>query len=168
MLLNCGVNKTLESPLDCKDIKPINPKGNQPWIFIEMTDAEAPICWPPDVNSQLAGKDPDAGKDWRQEEKGAAEDELVGWHHRLHGQGLEQTLGDGDLQGSLVCCSPWGRKESDTTEWLNKAYQNPVTTKWNPTSSVKVAKSLLFQREHSLLNSYTLPHIHTCITIPST
>ena len=109
------LNKILDSPLDCKDIKPINPKGNQPWIFIEMTDAEAPIRWPPDANSQLAQKDPDAGNDWTQEEKGAAEDELVGWHHRLNGQGFEQTLGDGDRQGSLVCCSPWGHKESGTT-----------------------------------------------------
>ena len=89
--------KTLESPLDCKAIKPVNPKGNQPWIFIGRADAEAeaPILWPPNVRSQLIGKDPDAGKDWEQE-KGVTEDEMVGWHHRLNGYGFEQTLGDSE------------------------------------------------------------------------
>ena len=87
MLLNCGVGETLESPLDYKEIKLIDPKGNQSWIFIGRTDteAEAPILWPPDAKSQLIGKEPDAGKDWRQEEKGMTEDEMVGWHHRLYG-----------------------------------------------------------------------------------
>ena len=102
------LEKTLESPLDCKEIKPVNPKGNQPWIFIGRTDAEAPILWSPDSKNQLIGKDPDAGKDWRQKEKGAAEDEMVGWHHRLSGHEFEQTLGDSEGQGSLACCSPWG------------------------------------------------------------
>ena len=102
------LEKTLESPLDCKEIKPVNPKGNQPWIFIGRTDAkaEAPILWLPEVKSQLIGKDPDIGKDWRQEEKGAAEDEMVGWHHWLNGHEFEQTQGDGEGQGSLACCSP--------------------------------------------------------------
>ena len=109
------LEKTLESPLDSKEIKPVNPKGNQPWIVIGRTDAEAPILWPPDVKSQLIGKDPDAEKDWSQEEKGTTEDEMVGWHHRLNGHEFEQTLGDSEGQESLVCCSPWGRKESDTT-----------------------------------------------------
>ena len=106
----------------CKEVKPVHPKGNQSWIFIGRTDAEAeaPILWPPDVKSRLIRKDADAGKDWRQEEKGATEDEMVGWHHWLNGHEFEQTLGDGEGQGSLVCCSPWGRKESDMTEWLNK------------------------------------------------
>ena len=90
------LEKTLESPLDCKEIKPVNPKGNQPWIFIGRTDAEAPILWSPDSKNQLIGKDPDAGKDWRQKEKGAAEDEMVGWHHRLSGHEFEQTLGDSE------------------------------------------------------------------------
>ena len=92
------LEKTLESPLDCKDIKPVHPKGNQPWISIGRTDAEvdAPILWPPDVKSRLSGKDPDAGKDWRQEEKGTTEDEMVGWHHWLNGHGFEQTLGDSE------------------------------------------------------------------------
>ena len=107
------LTKTPESPLDCKKIKPVNPKGNQSWIFIERTnaEAEAPIVWPPDVKNWLIGKDSDAGKDWRQEEKGTTEDEMVGWHHRLNGHEFEQALGTGDGQGSLVCCSPWGRKE---------------------------------------------------------
>ena len=109
--------KTLESPLDSKEIKPINPKRNQPWMFIRWTDAEAeaPILWPPDEKSWLTGKDPDAGKDWGQEEKGATEDEMVRWHHWLDGHEFEQTPGDGNGQGSLVCCSSWGLKESDTT-----------------------------------------------------
>ena len=113
------LEKTLESPLDCKEIQPVSPKGNQSWIFIGRTDAEASILWWPDVNSQLIKKDPDAGKDWRQEEKWTTEDEMVGWHHRLDGHEFEQAPGDGEGQGSLACCSPWGCKELDTTEWLN-------------------------------------------------
>ena len=115
------LEKTLESTLDCKEIKPVNPKGNQSWIFVGRTDAEAetPILWPPGVKNWLMGKDPDAGKDWRQEEKGMTEEEVVGWHHWLDGHAFEQALGVGDWQGSLVCCSPWGHKESDTTERLN-------------------------------------------------
>ena len=111
------LEKTLESPLDCKEIKPVNPKGNQPWIFIGKTDAgaEAPILWPPDVKSWLIGKDPDAEKDWGQEEKGVTEDEKIGWHHWLNGHEFEQAPGDDEGQGSLACCSPWGWKESDMT-----------------------------------------------------
>ena len=104
------LEKILESPLDCKEIKSVNFKGNQAWIFIGRTDAEAPILWPPDAKSQLVGKDPDAGKDWRQEEKVMTEDEVVGWHHRLDGHEFEQPLGDGEGQESLACCSPWGRR----------------------------------------------------------
>ena len=102
-----------------KEIQPINLKGNQPWIFTGRTDAEAPILWPPDAKSWLIGKDPDAGKNWGQEEKGTIGDEMVGWHHRLNGHEFEQALGVGEGQGSLACCSPWGHKESDTTERLN-------------------------------------------------
>ena len=102
------LKKTLESPLDSKEIKPVNPKGNQPWIFIGRTEAEAPILWPPDVKCLLIGKDPDAGKDWGQEEKGVTEDEMVGWHHWLKGHELERTPGDNEGEGSLACCSPWG------------------------------------------------------------
>ena len=115
------LEKTLESPLDSKKIKSVNPKGNQPWIFTGRTDAEAeaPILWLPDVKNWLTGKDPDAGKDWRQEERGTTEDEMVWWHHQLDGHEFEKALGVGDGQGRLVCCSLWGRKESDTTEQLN-------------------------------------------------
>ena len=108
-----------ESPLDCKEIKPVNPKGNQSWIFTERTDAEALILWPPDAKNWLNGKAPDAGKDWRWEEKGTTEDEMVGWHHWPDGHEFELAPGVGDGQGGLVCCSPRGYKESDTTEWLN-------------------------------------------------
>ena len=114
----CG---RLKSPLYKKKIKPVNPKGNQSWIFIEGTDAEAetPILWPPDVKNWLIRKDPDAGKDWKQKEKGMTEDEMVGWRHQLDGHEFEEAPEVGDGQGSLACCSPWGHKESDTTEWLN-------------------------------------------------
>ena len=115
------LKKSLESPLDCKEIKPVNPKGYQLWIFIGGTDAkaEAPILWPPDAKSWLIGKDPDAGKDWRQEKNGMAEDEMFGWYHQLEGHEFEQVLGDGEGQESLACYSPWGHNELDTTEWLN-------------------------------------------------
>ena len=115
------LEKTLESPLDYKEIQPVHPKGNQSWVFTGRTDAEAetPTFWPPDAKSWLTGKDPDAGKDWGQEEKEITEDEMVGWHHRLNGHEFEWTLGVGDGQGGLACYSPWGHKESDTTERLN-------------------------------------------------
>ena len=115
------LKKTLEGPLDNSELKPVNLKGNQPWLFIERTDAEAeaPILRPPDVKSRLIGKDPDAGKDWRQEEKGMTVDEMVGWHHWFDGQEFEQAPRIGDGQGSLACCRPWGRRESDKTERLN-------------------------------------------------
>ena len=103
MLSNDDVERTLESPLDCKEIKLVNPKGNQPWVFIGRTsaEAEAPILWPPDAKIWLIGIEPDAGKDWRQEEKGATEDEMFGWHHQFSGHESEQTLGDSEGQGSL-------------------------------------------------------------------
>ena len=115
------LEKTLESPLDCKEIQLVNPKGNWSWVFLGRTDVEAetPTVWPPDVKNWLIGKDPDAGKDWRQEEKETAEDEMVGWHHWLDGYEFEQAPGVGDGQGSLASCSPWGHKESDMTEQLN-------------------------------------------------
>ena len=113
------LEKPLESPLDCKEIQSVHPKGNLSWIFIGRTDAEAPVLWPPDGKNWLTGKDSDAGKDWRQEEKGTTEDEMVGWHHRLDVHEFEQAPGVGDGQGSLACCSPWGHKESDMTEQLN-------------------------------------------------
>ena len=108
------LEKTLESPSVSKEIKPINPKRNQPWISIGKPDAEAEA-----LKSQLIGKDPDSGKDWREEKKGMTKDEMIGWHHQLNGYEFEQALGDGEGQGGLVCCSPWGHKKSDTTEQLN-------------------------------------------------
>ena len=111
------LEKILESPLDSKEMKPVNPKRNQSWTFFGRTDAEAktPILWPPDEKNWFIGKDPDAGKDWRQEEKGTTEVEMIGWHHQLNGH--EQTPRDGEGQGSLVCCSPWGCKEWDKNNY---------------------------------------------------
>ena len=115
------LEKTLASPLDCKEIQPVHSEGDQSWVFIGRTDAEAEtlILWPPDAKSWLIWKDPDAGRDWGQEEKGTTEDEMAGWHHQLDGHEFEWTPGVGDGQGGLACCDSWGRKESDTTEWLN-------------------------------------------------
>ena len=115
------LEKTLESLLDGKEIKPVNSKGNQSWLLIGRTDAEAEtlILWPPDMKNWLIGKDSDAGKGWRQEKKGTTEDEMVEWHHWLNGHEFEQAVGIGDGQESLACCSPWGCKVSDTTELLN-------------------------------------------------
>ena len=115
------LEKTLESPLECKEIQPVHPKGDHSWVFIGRTyfEAETPILWSPDVKSWLIWKDPDAGKDWGQEEKGKTEDEMAGWHHRLSGHGFGWTQGVSDGQGGLACCSSWGRKESDTTKRLN-------------------------------------------------
>ena len=127
------LDKTLESPLDCKEIQPVYPKGDQSWVFIGRTDveAEAPILWPPDAKSWLIGKDPDAGKDWEQEEEGATEEEMVGWYHRLNGHEFEWTLGVGDGQGGLACYGPWGRRvghywatELDWTEAYHNILKN--------------------------------------------
>ena len=127
------LEKTLESPLDSKEIKPVNPKGNQPWIFTGRTDAETetPTLWPPDVKNWLIGKDPDSGKDWRQGEKGMTEDEMVGWHHWLYGCEFRWAPGVGDGQGSLACCSPWvAKSQTQLSDWTelkcklkNKNYQ---------------------------------------------
>ena len=121
------LEKTLESPLDCKEIQPVHPKGDQPWIFIGRTDAEAEILilWPPDAKNWLTGKDPNAGKDWRQEEKGTTEDEMVGRHHQLNGHECEQTPGVSEGQGSLVRCSPWGHRVSH--DWATEQQQQPGT-----------------------------------------
>ena len=113
--------KTLESPLNCKEIQAVHPKGDPSWIFIGSPDGEAeiPILWPPDVKNWLIGKDPNVGKDWGQEEKGTTEDDMTWWHHRLNGHEFEQTLWDSERQRRLECCSPWGHKELDMTEQLN-------------------------------------------------
>ena len=115
------LEKTLESPLDCKEIQPVQSEGDQPWDFFGRNDAKAetPVLWPPHAKSWLSGKDSDAGKDWGQEEKGMTEDQIAEWHHRLDGHEFGCTPGVGDGEGSLACCNSWGRKESDTTEWLN-------------------------------------------------
>ena len=143
MLWTVVLEKTLESPLDCKEIKPVNPKGNQSWIFIGRTDAddETPLVTdetplvsnetPLDAKNWLIGKDLDAGKDWRQEEKGTTENEMVGWNHHLDGHEFKQAPWVGDGQGSLVCCSPWGHKELDTTEQCR--WHHPYGRKWRET-----------------------------------
>ena len=120
------LEKTLDSPLDCKEIQPVHPKGNQSWIFIGRKDAEAetPILWPPDAKCWPIGKDPDAGKDWRQVVKGTTEDEMVGWNHWLNRHECDQAALDGVRRGSLTCCSPWGHKESDMTEQLTNKFTN--------------------------------------------
>ena len=133
------VEKTLESPLDCKEIQPVHSKGDQSWVFIGRTDVEAktPVLWPPDAKSWLTGKDPDAVKDWGKE-KGTTEDAMVGWHHQLDGHGFGWTPGVGDGQGGLVCCGSWGCKELDTTEQLN-------WTKSNFILKVRLKRILFFQ-----------------------
>ena len=119
--LTVVLEKSLENPLDCKEIQPVHSEGDKPWDFFERNDAEAetPVLWPPHAKSWLIGKDSDAGRDWGQEEKGTTEDEMTGWHHGLDGRVSEWTLGVGDGQEGLACCDLWGCKESDTTEWLN-------------------------------------------------
>ena len=161
-----GLEKTLESPLDCKEIQPVHPKGNQPWIFIGKADAEAetPILWPPDVKNWFLRKDPDVGKDWRQEEKGSTEDEKVGWHHQLNGREFEWTPGVGDGQGGLVCCSPWGCRVLDTSEglnWIGVKMQGklPFTQKHLPPTD---AYKYIF---HSSSHRYT-NYIVSCLNFP--
>ena len=138
--------RRLLNPLDCKEIQPVYPKGDQSCVFTWRTDVEAetPVLWLPDAKTWLIWKDPDAGKDWRREEKGMTEDEMVGWHHQLNGHGFRWTLGVGDGQGGLACCSSWGRKESDMTEWLNgtdvpeKCGMNSVKNRASKTWKVKI------------------------------
>ena len=155
------LEKTLESPLDSTEIKPVNLEENQPWIFIRRTDAEgeAPILWPPDVKSQLTGKDFDAGRNWRQEEKGTRENETVGWRRWLNGHEFEQTPGDDEGQWSLECCSPWGHNESDMTEWLdnnNKTWILPCTAFWfSPLHSTPFKKEKFSRIENAY--SFLMP-----------
>ena len=120
MLLNHGTGEDSWESLDNKVINLVNPKGNQPWIFIWRTDAKAPILWPPDVKSWPTGKDPDAGKDRGQEEKGRTKDEMAGWHHWLYGHDFEQTLGDSEGHGSLVCYSRWGYSQRQLSNWTTR------------------------------------------------
>ena len=169
------LEKTLESPLGCKEIQPVHPKGDQSWVFIGRTDveAEAPVIWPPHAKSWLAGKHPDAGKDWGQEEKGMTEDEMVGWHHWLDEHEFDQAPGVADGQGSLVCFSPWGCKESYMTElltelnWMNKKEINKQTKRiyWAVISTVNKINSALgyyirwsVQFSHSVMSNSLRPH----------
>ena len=158
------LEKTLESPLDCKEIKPVNPNGNQPWIFIDRTDAEAeaPIVWPCDAKSWPTGKDPDAGKDWGQGEKGLTEDKMVGWHHRLNQHESEQTLGESEGQGSLACCSPWGHIESNMTEQLNSMLTSQLMLTainvWFLTKEIHSLRRLPLASQDHLLHQSP----HTC------
>ena len=139
--------KTLERPLDSKKFKPVNPKRNQPWIFIGRADIEPVILWPPDAKSHLTGKDPDSGKDWGQEEKGATEDEMVGGLHQLNGHEFEQTLGDTEGLGSLVCCSSWGLRVRH--EWATEQ-------QW--TTTAKIFSKLFYKAASNLeINSVSLP-----------
>ena len=152
------LKKTLESPLESKGIKSVNPKGNQSWIFIGRTNAEVSILWPPDGNSQLIGKDPDARKDWGQEEKGTTEDKMVGWHHRLIGHRFGWTPVVGDGQGGLVCYGSWGHKESDVTERLNWTELN-----WTETTFELICKHLLLILEPSLCHWHL--KVRKCVTM---
>ena len=138
------LEKTLESPLDCKESHPVHPKGDQSWVFTGRTDAktETPILWPPYVKSWLIGKDPDAGRDWGQEEKGTTEDEMAGWHHSLDGREFEWTSGDGNGQGSLACCDSWGHKASNMTEQLNWTELNWLLFYWWDNHSSQKLKNL--------------------------
>jgi len=141
------LEKTLESPLDCKEIQPVHSEGDQPWDFFGRNDAKAetPVLWPPHAKSWLIGKDSDAGRDWEQEEKGTTEDEMTGWHRWLDGRESQWTLGVGDGQGGLACCDSWGRKESDTTERLNWPELN-----WCVKSSL-----VLLKRVFAMTNAYS-------------
>ena len=148
------LEKTLESPWDSKETKPVNPERNQPWVFIGMTDAkaEAPILWPADVKNWLIRKDSEVWKDWGQEEKGMTEYEMVRWHHRLNGHDLGQTARDNEEQGSLVCCSLWGHKESDTTEWLNNNKYDKMI------NMLKMINMITFGKSAQLMNQYFPDH----------
>ena len=138
------LEKTLERPLECKEIQPVHPKGDQSWLSTGETDAEAetPNLWPPDAKNWLIWKDPDAGKDWGQKEKGTTEDEIVGSHHWLNGHGFGWTPGVGNGQGGLVCCGSWDGKELDTTKWLNWTEQTLWSSEWIFSYFIQRAKKL--------------------------
>ena len=152
------LEKTLESPLDCKEIQPVHPKGDQSWVFLGRYDAKAetPVLWPPHAKSWLIGKDSDAGRDWGQEEKGMTEDEMAGWHHWFDGHESEWTPGVGDGQGGLVCCDSWGRKKSHTTERL---IWSDVLGTMLPAGPTKMNKDLnskfCFQKQMSCSRTWT-------------
>ena len=147
MFLNYGVGETLESPLNCKEVQPVHPKGDQSWVSFGRNNAktETPVLWPPHAKSWLIGKDSDAGRDWGQEEKGTTEDEMAGWYHRLNGRESEWTPGVSDGQGGLECCDSWGHKESGTTEWLN--WTELKTTSDIPTLALKESQKKKTKRK---------------------
>ena len=155
------LEKTLENFWGFKEIKSVNPKGNQSWIFIERIDAEAETTklWLPDVKNWLLRKDPNSGIDWRQKEKGSTEDEMAGWHHWLDGHEFERALGVGDGQGSLACCRPWGCKESDTTEQLN--WTELINT-WIESATSLDVNHILGRHTKAYLDKHTQIHnIHS-------
>ena len=156
------MEKTLESYLDSTENKPVHPKGNQSWIFAGGTDAEAEalILWPPDEKSQLLGKDPDAEKDWKQEEEEMTEDKMVGWYHWLNGHEFEQTLGDGEGQGSLACCLPWGCKETRLSNWTT-IYCKIATLEWGWDKVVSVGRRepLFKKKKKKILWFFTLKEL---------
>ena len=159
------LEETLESPLDCKEVQVVHPKGNQSWMFIERTDAEVetPILWPPDVKNWLTGKDPDAGKDWGQEEKGMTEDEVAGWHRRLNGHEFEQTQGDSEGQRSLACCHPWDRSQTGLRDWT-VTYTLVFTHTMSSEMHNSYTNAVVFtysQCPHT--HSHVHTHIHTYI-----
>ena len=172
MLLNCGslwcfwtvvLEKTLESPLDCKEIQSVHSEGDQPWVFFGRNDAKAetPVFWPPHETSWLIGKDSDAGRDWGQEEKGMTEDEMAGWHHWLDGHESEWTPGVGDGQGGLACCYSWGRKESDTTERL--IWSDLININILVENKINIRKKMYgwCHYQKLLLHTHTYTHTHT-------
>jgi len=146
------LEKTLESAMDYKEIQQVHPKGDQSWVFIGRTDVEVetPILWPPDAKSWLIWIDPDAGKDWRREEKGMTEDEMVGWHHRHIGHGFGWTPGVGNGQGGLVCCDSWGCKESDMTERLNWLTEVTFTNEMKKKTEMRSLRTVTWESPHSL------------------
>ena len=158
-----ALEKTLESHLDCKKIQPISPERNQSWIFTGRTNAEAetPILWPPDGKNRLIGKDADAGKDWRREEKGSTEDEMVGWHHRLNEHEFEQAPGVGDGQGSLACCGPWGRKETRLSSWTDWWL---LIVAWGPGEICSLDQTEVTIQTWSI--GYTLASVYFCYYLP--
>ena len=175
------LEETLESPLDSKKIQPVDPKGNQHWIFIGRTDAEAetPIFWPRDMKNWLIERDPDAGKEWGQEEKGVTENQMVGWHLWLNGHKFEQALGDGEGQGSLTCCSSWSHKGSDMTEQPNNSRKitcvfanqinKEITTFWPAYVRDRMLGSWCFVFSHywsmHLSTKYVKPFIGTVLIL---
>ena len=160
MLWTVVLEKTLESPLDCKEIQPVHSKGDQPSVFIGRTDpkVETPILWPPDEKSWLIGKDSDSGRDLGQEEKRMTEDEMAGWHHWLDGNESEWTPGVGNGQGGLACCDSWGHKESDTAEWLNWTELKVIIIKITYYNCLS-----LFDEGNSTGKMFTFDHLHKCL-----